>query len=133
MKRLFLLIFVMAGYFCASQAQPISQDDARKKAANFYFDNMIYRCIDLKEQCSDRTTYYSYDKSDAALARICTPSQDGYFTDKNVTITGIQSVEDVDLNNSEIYNVQGVRVPTLHKGLNIIKMSDGTTKKVMIK
>ena len=95
--------------------------------------NMFYGCWKLKGYAEGRTTNYLYNKTDATLARICTPTQDGYFTDKNTTITGIRAIEDVDLNNSEIYNVQGVRVPTHHKGLNIIKMSDGSTKKVMVK
>ena len=80
-----------------------------------------------------RTTNYLYDKIDATLARVCTSTQDGYFTDKNTSITEIRDIENVDLNESEIYNIQGVRTNTLHRGINIIRMSDGTTKKVMVK
>lgn len=32
-----------------------------------------------------------------------------------------------------IYNASGVKISTLHKGLNIIRMSDGKTRKVMVK
>ena len=31
------------------------------------------------------------------------------------------------------YNVNGVRLDKAQKGLNIVKYSDGTTKKVMVK
>ena len=39
---------------------------------------------------------------------------------------------DVD-GSTKIYDVSGNRIYKLQKGLNIIKMSDGTTKKVLVK
>ena len=33
----------------------------------------------------------------------------------------------------EIYNITGAKINTLQKGLNIIKMSDETIKKVLVK
>ena len=32
-----------------------------------------------------------------------------------------------------IYTINGMKINTLQKGINIIKMSDGTTRKVVIK
>lgn len=36
-------------------------------------------------------------------------------------------------NVSKIYNLQGVEQPSLMKGINIVKLSDGSTKKVLVK
>lgn len=51
-------------------------------------------------------------------------------------LTGIEDVAFRKSTNAvatEIYNLNGMRISTAGKGLNIIKMSDGTTKKVIIK
>ena len=46
----------------------------------------------------------------------------------------VKSVEtDAKAEETERYNVSGQRISTLQKGLNIVKMSDGTTRKVMCK
>lgn len=48
--------------------------------------------------------------------------------------TGINEIgSTTDANVSEIYGVNGARKSQLTKGLNIIKMSDGTVKKVLVK
>ena len=47
--------------------------------------------------------------------------------------TGIISVaSDID-KDTKIYDISGSQLNTLQKGVNIIRYSDGTTKKVMIK
>ncbi len=47
---------------------------------------------------------------------------------------GIGSVDmDASVETSEIYNLNGVRIGELQQGLNIIRMSDGTVRKVMVK
>ena len=33
----------------------------------------------------------------------------------------------------EIYNAAGVRIPALQKGVNIVKMPNGQTRKVLVK
>ena len=40
---------------------------------------------------------------------------------------------DVTVEEMERYNISGQRISAMQKGLNIVKMSDGTTKKVMFK
>lgn len=58
---------------------------------------------------------------------------------KDVTIIGhftfIDAIEDVIADNStyQIYTIDGKPVEALQKGVNIIRMSDGTTKKVYVK
>lgn len=48
--------------------------------------------------------------------------------------SGIISIDVSSLNGSErFYNAQGKRLNALQRGLNIIRLSDGTTKKILIK
>lgn len=47
--------------------------------------------------------------------------------------TGIENVVTGNAVVEGIYNINGMRLNSLQKGLNIIKMSNGTTKKVMVK
>ena len=49
--------------------------------------------------------------------------------------SGIENIDvDTDFDNDiEVYDLNGLRQPTMHRGVNIIKMSDGTIKKVMVK
>ena len=53
---------------------------------------------------------------------------------KNFIDTGINEIgSTTDAKVSEIYGVNGARKSQLTKGLNIVKMSDGTVKKVLVK
>ena len=53
---------------------------------------------------------------------------------KNFIATGINEIgSTTDAQVSEIYGVNGARKSQLTKGLNIVKMSDGTVKKVLVK
>lgn len=53
---------------------------------------------------------------------------------KNFIPTGINEIgSTTDAKVSEIYGVNGARKSQLTKGLNIVKMSDGTVKKVLVK
>ena len=47
--------------------------------------------------------------------------------------TAIQALKALSEGNAEIYDVNGVRQNTLVKGMNILKMSDGSIRKVMVK
>ena len=47
--------------------------------------------------------------------------------------TGISAIEALLNGEAEIYNVSGMKQNSLQKGMNIIKMNDGTTHKVMVK
>ena len=51
-------------------------------------------------------------------------------------LTGIEEIAAapaVSAQPTEIYNINGVRLNALHRGLNIVRKSDGTTRKVMVK
>ena len=53
---------------------------------------------------------------------------------KNFIATGINEIgSTTDAKVSEIYGINGARKSQLTKGLNIVKMSDGTVKKVLVK
>ena len=53
--------------------------------------------------------------------------------------SGIEDIDvDTDFDNDfdndiEVYDLNGLRQPTMHRGVNIIRMNDGTTKKVLVK
>lgn len=47
--------------------------------------------------------------------------------------TGINAIEALQNGDAEIYTINGTRVNTLQKGVNIIKMSNGKTQKVLVK
>ena len=56
------------------------------------------------------------------------------LTDEDPKPTAISSIEYAPVaTNKAIYDLQGHQLAQPKKGLNIIKMSDGTTKKVIIK
>lgn len=55
---------------------------------------------------------------------------------KSVKIGGDSGIDAIQLEldpSARIYNAQGKLIPSLQHGLNIIKMGDGTIKKVMVK
>lgn len=47
--------------------------------------------------------------------------------------TGIDAINALTSGEAEIYNAAGARVPALQKGLNIIKIRNGSTRKVIVK
>ena len=47
--------------------------------------------------------------------------------------TGIKPVVNGDTSVVDIYNLNGVRINSYQKGINIIRLSDGTTKKILVK
>lgn len=53
----------------------------------------------------------------------------------NGVATGIENIENRPSASAVngIYTINGMKINTLQKGINIIKMSDGTTRKVVIK
>ena len=48
-------------------------------------------------------------------------------------MNGIEEIAPTPAVSTVIYNINGVRLNALHRGLNIVRKSDGTTKKVMVK
>lgn len=55
------------------------------------------------------------------------------FTIGRGDATGISAIEALQNGDAEIYTINGTRVNTLQKGINIVKMSNGKTQKVLVK
>ena len=119
--------------------------DAQKEAYKEYVDlfNKAKRYTEgdskltdaIVKQINDALKSYNYntykeenggkDKLDAAI----TAAEE--FINATTGINEIGSTTDAKV--SEIYGVNGARKSQLTKGLNIVKMSDGTVKKVLVK
>lgn len=87
---------------------------------------------------NDKVAFYRVDSSDAIIvpahrAYLTTTSAlKAYFFDGEAT--GVDTVVNVFATSpTEVYNASGVRQTGLQKGLNIIRMSDGSVRKVMVK
>ncbi len=55
------------------------------------------------------------------------------LTDDDPTPTGIKGIKDDVMTGESYYSIDGKHIITPQRGLNIIRMSDGTTKKIVIK
>lgn len=74
--------------------------------------------------------YISYKEKNGGKAKL----EAAIEAAKNFIATGINEIgSTTDAKVSEIYGVNGARKSQLTKGLNIVKMSDGTVKKVLVK
>lgn len=74
--------------------------------------------------------YNTYEEENGGKAKL----EAAIEAAKNFIATGINEIgSTTDAKVSEIYGVNGARKSQLTKGLNIIKMSDGTVKKVLVK
>lgn len=89
----------------------------------------------IVEQINDALksyNYNTYEKKNGGKAKLeaaITAAED--FISSTTGINEIGSTTDAKV--SEIYGVNGARKSQLTKGLNIVKMSDGTVKKVLVK
>ena len=72
--------------------------------------------------------YNTYEDGGKAKLKAAIKAAEDFIT------TGINEIgSTTDAKVSEIYGVNGARKSQLTKGLNIVKMSDGTVKKVLVK
>lgn len=55
------------------------------------------------------------------------------LTDSDPTPTGIKGINNDVMTGERYYSIDGKRIATPQRGLNIIRMNDGTTKKIVIK
>lgn len=86
----------------------------------------------LKEVLTSTATanYDTYSEDKTTLQNIIAEIK----TYLNSTSTGIDNINATSSAKAEaIFSVNGVRNAQLNKGLNIVKMSDGSVKKIMIK
>ena len=89
----------------------------------FYAYRMFYGCTNLKGAVA-----YDESKTEVSMAN----PETGYFTKKEST--GVATVTtDGDANIQAIYSTDGKRLNELQRGLNIIRMSNGTTQKILRK
>lgn len=74
--------------------------------------------------------YNTYEEKNGGKAKL----EAAIKTAEDFITTGINEIgSTTDAKVSEIYGVNGARKSQLTKGLNIVKMSDGTVKKVLVK
>lgn len=85
----------------------------------------------IVKQINDALKSYNYNTyQNGGEAKL----KDAIEAAKNFIATGINEIgSTTDAKVSEIYGINGARKSQLTKGLNIVKMSDGTVKKVLVK
>ena len=59
--------------------------------------------------------------------------KEAYFFGTGDDETGLSDILSGEKEVEGIYNLQGVRQPRMQKGVNIVRFTDGTTRKVQIK
>lgn len=110
-------------------------NEAKNYASNEKVEANVTLFAKLKEILSDKAkaTYASYEGENGdqmVLSNIIEEIKE-YLSN---TSTGIDNINANSSAKAEaIYSVNGVRNARLSKGLNIVKMSDGSIKKVMVK
>ena len=94
-------------------------------------DGMFYNCINL---VGGQGTVYDSGHTDHTYARFDDGTDaPGYFTYKASSgIKGITMDSTIE-GNVPVYDIGGRRLAAPQKGINIVRMSDGTTKKIVIK
>lgn len=104
------------------------------EAGNKLFESKDYEKTDaIVIKINDALKSYNYNTykkdGEAKLNAAITAAEE--FINTTTGINEIGSTTDAKV--SEIYGVNGARKSQLTKGLNIVKMSDGTVKKVLVK
>lgn len=104
-------------------------DDWSNERTMSLSSSTFYNCYSL---VGGNGTKYSDTRQSAYYARIDTNETPGYMTYKKSPTGVMPPTQKVK---SEIirYNIQGQMIPSKQKGVNIIKMSDGTTKKTIVR
>ena len=97
----------------------------------------LYCAGEQTPQVEDINVFYNVNLSELVLHVPASAIEDYQNTypwsqfGKIVPLTdGIKATQ-ITMNNSELYDIQGRKVTELQKGLNIIRYSDGTTRKVI--
>ncbi len=106
-----------------------------EKGSKLFESNDVERTDAIVNQINDALKSYNYNTykgengGQAKLEDAIKAAED--FIKTTTGINEIGSTKDAKV--SEIYGVNGARKSQLTKGLNIVKMSDGTVKKVLVK
>ena len=110
-------------------------NEAKNYASNEKVEANVTLFAKLKEILSDKAkaTYASYEGENGGQMVLSNIIEE-IKTYLNSTSTGIDNINATSSAKAEaIFSVNGVRNAQLNKGLNIVKMSDGSVKKIMIK
>lgn len=93
-----------------------------------------WQWVDLSEFGEVRALKFVFDGSDKSYGYLNTPT---YLCIDNLTADVTTGIADInrDANAIEVarYSLNGTRLSAPQKGINIVKMSDGTTRKVLVK
>ena len=97
-------------------------------------ENTFYDDWDWVEDHNEFTTATLYVPAGTKAKYESTPAWNKFKNIVEGIENAVKSVEaDVTAEETERYNVSGQRISSPQKGLNIVKMSDGTTRKIMCK
>ena len=102
-----------------------------EKGSKLFESDDVEKTDAIVKQINDALKSYNYNTyEDGGKAKL----DAAINAAKNFIATGINEIgSTTDAKVSEIYGVNGARKSQLTKGLNIVKMSDGTVKKVLVK
>lgn len=113
-----------------NKAKSYTEPDSKLfKSDNVEKRNAIVKQINDALKSYNYNTYEEENGGKAKLEAAIKAAED--FINATTGINEIGSTTDAKV--SEIYGVNGARKSQLAKGLNIVKMSDGTVKKVLVK
>lgn len=115
-------LFNKAKSYTEAGSKLFKSDDLEKR-------NAIVNKINDALKSYNYNTYEEKNGGKAKLEAAIKAAED--FINATTGINEIGSTKDAKV--SEIYGVNGARKSQLTKGLNIVKMSDGTVKKVLVK
>ena len=118
----YVKLFNEAKSYTKAGSKLLESDDVEKR-------NAIVNQINDALKSYNYNTYKGENGGQAKLKAAIKAAED--FINATTGINEIGSTTDAKV--SEIYGVNGARKSQLTKGLNIVKMSDGTVKKVLVK
>ncbi|MBQ9177808.1 MAG: leucine-rich repeat domain-containing protein, partial [Prevotella sp.] len=94
-------------------------------------ENTFYNIVEDHEEFTTATLYVPAGTKSKYES---TPAWNKFKNIVEGIENAVKSVEaDVTAEETERYNASGQRISTPQKGLNVVKMSDGTTRKVVVK
>lgn len=88
-------------------------------------------------QIDNKVCFYQVDNNDkptvtAYRCYLTAPSASRVLSFDN-EYTGIEAINALTSGEATIFNASGVKVPSLQKGMNIVRMKNGKTQKIMVK
>ena len=97
-------------------------------ASDMFVTTKVQGSSDMFRGCTSLKGAIAYDESkvDHRYANY----KDGYFTQK--TATAISSPTTANNETTDYFNLQGIRTDNMHKGINIVRHGNKTTK-VLVK